>query len=78
MSVRFGPYDRAAGLAVRGGRVFLEARRSLLQLREGVVRSPVAVLQEIFRNVHVLAGSGYSHRNDGAEAEPSTSSPTRG
>jgi len=42
-----------------------------------MVRAP-AQLQEIFLNMHALAGSGYSHRNDGAETGPSTSSPTNG
>jgi hypothetical protein len=58
--------------------VLLEPRRSLPQLPGGAPGVPLLRLQEIFRNVHALAGSGYSHRNDGAEAGPSTSSPTKG
>ena len=33
---------------------------------------------EIFLNVHALVGSGYSQRNDGAEAGPSTSKSDQG
>ena len=58
-----------------------EAERNVLlalQIYQQTAGQPIAAPQEIFLNVHALAESGYSHRNDGAETEPSTSSPTNG
>lgn len=57
------------------------AERNVLlarQMYQQTAGQPIAVPQEIFLNVHALAASGYSHRNDGAETGPSTSSPTNG
>jgi hypothetical protein len=72
-----------AGLGQRAatlGLIYAAERNVLLalQIYQHTAGQPIAVPQEIFLNVHALVGSGYSHRNDGAETGPSASSPPNG